>query len=242
MAKKYQPIVTFFLAAPRLGFLASVKLRFITHIAMQTTFRNLLTAACSLALSGSAFAQLELSKQNAFDVGKPDFDNLQSPDVPTGNSKKFSPKDWLECEVKIKVKKLGTTPDDKYLDQFKVNWYVVVKGQDGKGYMMTKTITHVNLPIDEEVLVSDYLSPNSLSRITGKVRAGKGDLEAIGGEIEYGGEMVGFFSHGERAGWWRKELKNIERTEKFPLLDKSQTPFAPLWYDRYAEILPKNAN
>lgn len=242
MAKKYQVNSSFLLAAPRLGFLASIKPRVITLRTMQTTFRNFLTVACSLALTGSAFSQLELSKKNAFDVSKPSFDDLQSPDLQTGNSKKFSPKDWLECEVKLKVKKLADTPDDKYLDQFKVNWYVVVKGQDGKGYMMTKTITHVNMPIDEEVVVSVYLSPNSLQRITGKQRAGKGDLEAIGGEIEYGGEMVGFFSHGERAGWWRKELKNIERTEKFPLLDKSQTPFAPLWYDRYSEILPKNAN
>lgn len=242
IAKKYQQIGTFFLAAPHLGFLASLKVRKRSRKVMQISFKNLLTAACSLALSGSALAQLEMSKKNSFDVGKPAFDNLQSPNVPTGNSKKSSPKDWLECEVKIKVNKLGVEPKDKYLDQFKVNWYVVVKGQDGKGYLMTKTITHVNLPIDEEAYVSVYLSPNSLRRITGNARAGKSDLEAIGGEIEYAGEMVGFFSHGERAGWWRKELKNIERTEKFPLLDKSQTPFAPFWYDRYAELLPKNGN
>ena len=209
---------------------------------MQSTFRSILTFACSLALSGTAFSQLELSKTNSFDVDKPEFDDLQSPNIPVGKNKKFTPKDWLEVEVKLKVKKLKETPKDNYLDEFKVNWYVVVKGQDNKGYMMTKTITHINMPIDEEVVVSVYLSPSTLRRITGKERAGKGDLEAIGGEIEYGGEMVGFFSHGIKAGWWRLPLDKIERTEKFPLLDKSQTPFASLWYDRYAEIKPKNSN
>jgi len=209
---------------------------------MKSTFRSFLTFGCSLALSGTAFSQLEASKTNVFDVSKPEFDDLQSPNIQVGKNKKFTPKDWLEVEVKLKVKRLKETPKDMYLDEFKVNWYVVVKGQDGKGYMMTKTITHVNMPIDEEVIASVYLSPNTLRRITGNERAGKGDLEAIGGEIEYGGEMVGFFSHGEKAGWWRQPLEKIERTEKFPLLDKSQTPFAALWYDRYAELKPKNSN
>lgn len=203
-------------------------------------FRLFLALACTAAFTGTAFSQLKPSKTNVFDVSKPSFDDMQSPQIQVGENKKFTPKDWLEVEVKLKVKKLADTPKDNYLDQFVVNWYVVVKGQDNKGYMMQKSITHVNMPIDEEVVVSVYLSPNTLRRITGKDKAGKGDLEAIGGEIEYAGEMVGFFSHGAKDGWWRQPLKNIELTSKFPLLDKSQTPFSSLWYDRYAEIQPKN--
>ena len=209
---------------------------------MHSTFKTILTVACSVALTGTAFSQLPTSKTNSFDVAKPEFDDLQSPMIQVGKNKKFTPKDWLEVEVKLKVKKLGQKPEDGYLDEFKVNWYVVVKGQDGKGYMMTKTITHVNMPVEEEVVASVYLSPNTLRRITGKDRAGKGDLEAIGGEVEFNGEMVGFFSYGQSPGWWRKSLEKIERTDKFPLLDKTQTPFASLWYDRYAEIKPKNDN
>ena len=203
-------------------------------------FRFLLPLTCCFAFSGMALGQLKQSTDNRFDVGDPEFDDLQSPDIPDGNGKNFKPKDWLEIEVKLKMQKMKVEPKDKYIDEITVNWHVVVKGQDRKAYKISRSITHVNIPTDEEIYVSVYISPNTLKRITGKERASKSDLEAIGGEVELNGEMVGFFSHGEQAGWWTKELKSVEATEKFPLLDKTQTPFAPLWYDRHAEVKPKN--
>jgi|TARA_B110000914_G_scaffold11240_1_gene9018 hypothetical protein len=206
----------------------------------QRFFKTFLPLACLFTLSGVALGQLEISKDAKFAVDDPEFTTLQSPTINDGNSKKFRAKNWLEVEVKLKVQKLAEEPKDKYLDEIKVTWHIVVKGQDRKSYKITKTVTHVNIPTDEEVYVSIYLSPNTLKRITGKDKASKSDLEAVGGEIELRGAMVGFFSHGEKAGWWRKALKDVEATSKFPLLNKNQTPFAPLWYDRYAEVMPKN--
>ncbi len=206
----------------------------------QRFLKTLLPLACSIGLASSVFGQLELSKDAKFSVGDPKFTQLQSPQIQDGNGKSFKPKDWLEVEVKLKVDKLRNEPADKYLDQIKINWHVVVKGQDRKAYKISKTVTHVNIPTDEEVYVSIYLSPNTLKRITGKARASKSDLEAVGGEVELNGAMVGFFTFGEKNGWWRQPLKKVEATSKFPLLDKTQTPFAPLWYDRYAEVLAKD--
>ncbi len=202
--------------------------------------KTLLPLACCVVLSPVACAQLELSKDARFTVGDPEFDLLQSPIIVDGNGKNFKPKDWLEVEVLLKVDRLKVEPEDHYLDEIKVNWNIVVKGQDRKAYWIKKSVTYVNFPTDEEVYVSIYISPNTLKRITGKSRASKGDLEAVGGEIELNGAMVGFFSHGEKDGWWTKTLKGVEVTQKFPLLDKTQTPFAPLWYDRYAEVKPKD--
>lgn len=209
---------------------------------IKRTFSNFLSPMiCAISLSGVAHGQLERSDVATFDVGNPSFDELQSPVISEGNGKRFNPKDWLEVEVQIKVDKLKEEPKDGYLDEFKVNWHIVVKGQDRKNYWIKKTVTHVNLSREDSVYVSIYLSPNTLRRITGKDRASKSDLEAIGGEIEYQGKMVGSFSHGQKEGWWRKELKSVELTQKFPLFNKTQTPFAPLWYDRYAEVKPVEA-
>lgn len=205
-----------------------------------TFLKNFLVLGGSLAIAGGALGQLPQSKDAKFSVEDPKFNNLQSPEINDGNAKNFKPKDWLEVEVKLKVDQLREQPTDNYLDEITVNWHVVVKGQDRKAYKISRSISYVNIPTDEEVYVSIYLSPNTLRRITGKPKASKSDLEAVGGEVALGGEMVGFFSFGERAGWWRKEMKNVEATSKFPLLDKSQTPFAPLWYDRYAEVKPKD--
>lgn len=202
--------------------------------------KHFVPLALSLALSLAAQGQLKPSEKNKFTVDGPDFEELQSPEINDGNAKNFKPKDWLEIEVKLQVDELERQPADNYLDQITVMWHVVVKGQDRKAYKISRSVTHVNIPTDEEVYVSIYLSPNTLRRVTGKPRASKSDLEAVGGEIAYNNEMVGFFSSGERAGWWRKPLKGVEATNKFPLLDKTQTPFAPLWYDRYAEVQPKD--
>ena len=201
---------------------------------------NILPLVCGLSLPISAFGQLELSKDAKFKVDDPKFTELQSPEIQDGNAKSFKPKDWLEVEVKLQPDRVRNEPKDGYLDQINVNWHVVVKGQDRKNYKISKSVTYVNIPVDEPVYVSIYISPNTLKRITGSSKASKSDLEAIGGEIEWGGKMVGFFTHGQKAGWWREALKGVEATSKFPLLDKTQTPFAALWYDRYAEVQPKN--
>lgn len=208
-------------------------------MAFRNSFKILLVATSAFLAVNSAAQELPFSKTNKFTLGRLKFEDLPSPQADIGFAKRFKQKDWLEIEVPIKTNRIASPPVDQYLDQFKVHWYVVVKGQDNKGYMMEKTVTHVNLPMDEEVFVSIYLSPNTMRRITGKEGASKADIEAIGGEVEFSGELVGFFAHGAKDGWWRQPLKNIERTNKFPLLTKQETPFAPFWYDRYAEILPE---
>ncbi|MGJ8697162.1 MAG: Amuc_1102 family pilus-like protein [Verrucomicrobiaceae bacterium] len=202
------------------------------------------TLACATLTIGAASAQDEMptpSKTNKIDVDGPKYVELPSPDISAGGvNKKFRPKDWLEIEVQMKVTKVKPEPQDEYLDNVTVKWWIVVKGQDRKTYLMEKSIQHVNIPVGEQVVSSVYLSPNALKRITGKDSAGDNDLEAVGGEVHYNGELVGFFSDKLKAGWWRKDLGSVERTQKFPLLDKNETPFKFLWYDRYAEIAPKN--
>ena len=37
--------------------------------------------------------------------------------------------------------------------------------------------------------------------------------------------------------WWNIASSTISRSETVPLLNKMETPFASMWWDRYAEIL-----
>ncbi|MGC6426804.1 MAG: Amuc_1102 family pilus-like protein [Akkermansiaceae bacterium] len=212
-------------------------------VTTRNSIQSLTLAFLVLGFAASLFAQ-EMpvrSKTKEVKASDPKFNELQSPDVNVGGAaKKFRPKNWLEIEVELGVGKWNPKLADGYVDNLTVKWWVVVKGQDRKTYLMEKTVEHVNVPEDEEVVVSIYISPNTLKRITGKDSAGKGDIEAVGGEIQEGGEMLGFFNHGNKKGWWRQPLDSVERTGKFPLLNKDETPFKFLWYDRYAEIRPKN--
>jgi len=189
-----------------------------------TAFVSLITVPC--LLSAQEKAQIE----------KPVFDDLPSPEFNSGKNKAFKPKDWLEVEAKVRLPK--GQRDELYVDQITVKWYVAVKNKEGKGFfLLTKDVNHINVPVDEDFFVSVYLSPSSIKRLTGQQRAGKNSVDRVGIEILRGGVKIAEISSKERPGWWN--APSLARSDKFPLLDKNQTPFRTMWWDRYAEILEK---
>lgn len=194
-------------------------------------------AVIAAASSALTFLAAPASAQGKADVGNMVFDDIPSPDVQTGKSKNFKPKDWLEVEAGIKIP--ATNAEQKkigFIDQVTVKWYVAFKNPDGKGFIkITKTINHINVPIEEEIFSSVYMSPSMLKRVTGKDKAGKGDVEAVGIEVLVNGEKVGIAAQKKPEKWWEAGSLS-DQSDKFPLLNKDETPFAMLWWDRYAEI------
>jgi hypothetical protein len=170
-------------------------------------------------------------------IEKPAFDDLPSPEFPGGKSKAFKPKDWLEIETKLNLS-LSPEPASKTCDKIIVKWYVAVKNPEKVGtfLLITKDIEYVNVPLSEDVYCSVYLSPSSIKRLTGYDRAGKGSVEYVGFEVLINGEKVAQETSKGKVGWWSAASDKISRTEKVPLLNKSETPFAPMWWDRYAEV------
>jgi len=194
---------------------------------------HLLAIAAAAICVLPAAVQAQQAKAN---VDNPKFDAVPSPDINTGYSKSFKPKDWLEMEAKINIE-MKPEPKSGFCDAITAKWYVAVKNPEGRGVMLlTKDVNYVNIPLGEDLYVSVYLSPNTIKRITGNWRAGKGTVEAVGVEILYNGVKIGAATTkgSVRKPWWNSP--NLSRTEKFPLLSKDQTPFRDLWYDRYAEI------
>jgi hypothetical protein len=157
------------------------------------------------ALTCAIFAVVSTPRADAqaykVDAKKPDFDDFPSPEFSGGKQKNFKPKEWLEIEASIQVQ-MAPEPPSKTADRILVKWYVAVENPDKKGtyLLLTKDITHVNVPLGEEVFSSVYLSPASVRRLSGYDRAGK--------SLVY---LVGY--------------------------DKSESAFAHMWWDRYAEIL-----
>jgi hypothetical protein len=87
------------------------------------------------------------------------------------------------------------------------------------------------------VYVSVYLSPVSVKRLTGSDRAGKNAVEAVGYEVLVNGVKVAAESVGKgKTGWWNEASDKISRNESVPLLNKAETPFRAMWWDRYAEV------
>lgn len=196
----------------------------------------LLCCAIAIYLSASAYGQAY-----RVEAQPPEFDDLQSPQIDTGGAdKKFKPKDWLEVEASFKVQ-MAPEPRSKTADRVLVKWYVAVENPDKPRtfLLLTKDVTHVNVPLNEEVFSSIYLSPASVTRLTGSDRGGKKAVELVGYEILINGEKVAQEKNKGPDQWWNKPSDRIARSETVPLLNKSETPFAHLWWDRYAEILPE---
>ena len=198
---------------------------------------------CSISIfSISALAVVlpagNVSAQQAKVVGdKPAFDDLPSPEFSGGKQKAFKPKDWLELEAKLRIA-MSPAPQSKTCERLTVKWYVAVKNPEKAGSMLllTKDIEHVNAPLDEDVYCSVYLSPASIKRLTGFDRAGKSSVEAVGYEVLINGQRVFQETSKFKPGWWSMPSDKISRNDTVPLLNKSETPFAAMWWDRFIEV------
>ena len=204
---------------------------------MITFFQKIATAAAvALAFSSSALAQaVKVTGE------KPTFDDLQSPTEFGGTkSKSFKPKDWLEVETKLKVQ-MSPAPKSQTLERMTVKWYVAVKNPEKSGtfLLLTKDIEYVNVALEEDVFVSVYLSPASVRRLTGSDKAGKSSVEFVGYEVLVNGERVASETNKGPANWWTVASDKISRSDTVPLLNKKETPFGVMWWDRYAEIAPE---
>lgn len=171
------------------------------------------------------------------EADEPSFDDLQSPQYSGGKQKSFKPKDWLEIEMPLTVQ-MAPEPKSQTADSILVKWYVAVKNTEKSGtmHLLTKDVTHVNIPLNEEIFVSVYLSPASLRRLTGSDRGGKGAVESVGYEVLINGQLQAKGTTKFAEGWWNASSDKISRNDSVPLLNKMETPFANHWWDRYAEI------
>jgi hypothetical protein len=204
-------------------------------IHMRTIRHNFLTVI-SCALAGVLSHSAANAQVFRVEGDKPAFEDISSPKL--GDSKNgFKPKEWLEIEASIKVD-MRPEPRSKTADRILVKWYVAVENPDKQGtyLLLTKDITHVNIPLGDKVFSSVYLSPSSVRRLTGGDRAGKSMVYLVGYEVLANGVKVAENSSKDKPGWWNIASNKISRSEVVPLLDKSESAFAQMWWDRYAEI------
>ncbi len=203
---------------------------------MRNLSSSLLTAAV-IATLGISFQNTATAQSYKVEPSKPTFDDLSSPDFNVGKQKNFKPKDWLEIEASFKIQ-MSPEPPSATAESVMIKWYVAVQHPDKKGayLLLTKEITHVNVPLNEDIFSSVYLSPASIKRLTGHDRAGKGIVDLVGYEVLINGEKVAQETNKSQPGWWNTTSDKISRSDTVPLLKKNETPFASMWWDRYAEI------
>lgn len=171
------------------------------------------------------------------EADSPAFEELISPEFSATKNKKFKPKGWLEIETKINVK-LAPAPKSETCDRLTVKWFLAVQNPEKANTLLliTKEVHHVNIPLGEDIYCSAYLSPASIRRILGSNNNVAKVVEHVGFEVLYNGEIVATGSNKLKPGWWKIASPSISQTDLVTLMDKPETPFSHMWWDRYAEV------
>jgi hypothetical protein len=144
--------------------------------------------------------------------------------------KRWKPKAWMELEVAFEA----DLPRAEVIDALVFRYYIVLEGPREKQKTLVGDVTHVNVPVGEAAYAVVYLSPATIKAITGSEDFDAAGVRAWGVEVLHGGELVGGKSSTNNK-WWDGGQATPPRAEGL-ILNKKQTPFAPLWGDYHVDV------
>ncbi len=192
----------------------------------------LIAMTCILAGTSSLRAQLNTE----FQITKiaPSLPNTPAPSFVGTQKSTPTPKKWLEIEVTFLWKPRLTT--DKFADDVVFNYYVLLANKSvelPQGTLLSGQVTHTAIPVQSDLRSVMYVSPRSLERFfNGKVPSSQdAAIVDIGVTITRQGQVVAEKSLKGSGEWWPQ----YQQTTGY-LLDKTQTPFAPLYSDYYEAV------
>lgn len=147
------------------------------------------------------------------------------------------PKKWLVVDVSFNWKPRLAT--EKYADDVVVNYYILLANKSiafPQGTLLTGQVTHTAIPANSqtELRSAIFAAPRTLERFfEGKPPTSKETaIIDIGVTISRQGQIVASKSLKSTTGeWWPQ----YPQTPGY-LLNKNETPFAPLYWDYYEPI------
>ena len=176
-----------------------------------------------LASGLPAFAQKNDPEIKKIDAGFVDTPKYQFSGT---KDKRSTPGQWLEVEVEFASKA-------PIQEEVTMRVHVVFNQMMAANKYFTGEVTYINVLEGPSKFGVMYIAPGSLKLVdNGKVPTAN-DIKEIGVELLIKGAVVhqANFKEAKNGTWW---------TQMQPLqghvLNKNQTPFAPLFWDRYEQI------
>ncbi len=155
------------------------------------------------------------------------------------NKKVAKNKDFLELEVSFDWQ--PRSKDPAFLDDLTLNYYVLLNNKSKEhpqGTLLTGSVTHAAIPQGKGMNSVMYVSPRTLERFFG----GKSPTTATAAVVDVGvtitkqGATVAEGSWKGRGQWW----STLQQVTGY-VLNKNETPFAPLAWDYYEAIKARPA-
>ncbi len=128
---------------------------------------------------------------------------------------------WLEVEVEF-------TAVPEYTDELTFRYFILVNGK-----LLTGEVTHVNIGAGRELRSVMYVSPKTLVRLMANRPVGPNSVQNIAVQLVQQGAVKSEQS-AERtdAPGWFTSMPHVAGQ----VLNKNETPFASLYWDRYEQI------
>lgn len=135
-----------------------------------------------------------------------------------GTQKRSKPGDWLEVEVEFEVK-----PDE--IDELTFNYTLMIEGK-----LLDGTVTHINVPKGRDRYSVMYVAPRTLEKLTGGKALSASSIQNVWVQITRQGQPLAAEGYPKNV-----SIPPMQHIAGM-VLNKSETPFAPLFFDRYEAI------
>jgi hypothetical protein len=190
------------------------------HLVMKPNLRFVLLVACLLPLA--AFAQgrrpgtdFQITKITRSLISAPQFAYTGGQSYQTNQRDR-----WLQVEVEF-------TAAPELTDELTFKYYILFNGS-----LFTGEVTHVNIPAGRENRSIMYVPPRALARFANNRPITENSCQNVAVQIMQQGAVKAEASLNRAAPQWFATLPQVSGF----VLNKNQTPFAPLYWDRYEQI------
>ena len=163
-------------------------------------------------------ADFQLTKITKNLVSTPEFTYTGAQQYPSNQRDR-----WLEVEAEF-----AATPE--FTAELTFKYFILVNGK-----LLTGEVTHVNIAAGRENRSVMYVSPRALARFMGKAALTPNSIQNVAVQIVQQGAIKDEMSFARTPGQWYAALPALSGF----VLNKNETPFAPLYWDRYEQIKPR---
>jgi hypothetical protein len=177
-----------------------------------------LCVANSVAAQARPGADFQLTKITKNLISTPQFAYTGAQQYPTNQRDR-----WLEVEVEF-------TAAPELTDELTFKYFILLNGR-----LLTGELTHVNVAAGRENRSVMYVSPRALARFMGNRPIAPNAIQNIAVQIVQQGAIKNELSLARTQPQWYAGLPAVSGF----VLNKNETPFAPLYWDRYEQIKPR---
>ena len=185
-----------------------------------------LIAVCFFGLTPDIFAQA-VRGPSEFQLTRITKNLISTPQFVFTGAEQYVPNQrdrWLEVEVEF-----SSAPE--FSDELTFKYYILVNGK-----LLTGEVMHTNIAAGRDNRSVMYVSPKTLARVMGNKPVTPNVVQNIAVQIVQQGALKSELSLTNAPANWFSSIPQVAGL----VLNKNETPFAPLYWDRYEQIKTPN--